>query len=299
MIHGGTFNLPERRNHPLRVNAMASETGGQYIRRLRMQSMRSQAELEFAAGLGDNYLKRIELGQVARPQRDTLERILDALQPSYAERRNVLELYGYAVQHPLPTQTEIAQAQTIFRQSVADSPIPVQLLDCALRLIDWNGLLARLAGRTPDDPAMRALAGRMITHVLYDPQFGIRQRLQNFAEWSGHMLPVLIHELQPYLQEAWAHDVLEELRRSAPGLDTLLNRSEELRPIPARPLRTIIFTGPNGAALPFRIASESFTNDTRFRVIYYFPADDVALAQCRAWHTNSENDPDKPTRTTP
>ncbi len=271
---------------------MATVFGGKLIRYLRVQARRTQTELEIAARLGEHYLKRIELGQVVRPQRVTLERILDALHASYDDRRLVLEAYGYAAQNPLPTAAEIAVAQRIFKQSLANSPIPVQLLDCAQRLLAWNRLLARLVGREPDDPLMEALLGRPITQILYDPAFGIGQRLLNLQAWSRHMLPVLIHELRPYTQEIWGRRLYDELRHSVPGLDDLLSHPEALRAIPARPLETIVFAGPNGAALPFRIASEPFTNDTRFRVIYYFPADAVALAHCQEWLDRDQADAD-------
>jgi transcriptional regulator with XRE-family HTH domain len=262
---------------------MAAEYGGRLIRRLRKRAKRTQTELESAARLGEHYLKRIELGQVARPQRATLERILDALHASYDDRRLVLEAYGYTVKNPLPSDAEIAIARQRFHEQLNRSPLPVQLLDCAQRLLAWNGLLALLVGREPDDLMRDGMLGQTITRILYEPQFGIGQRILNLAEWSAYMLPVLVHELRPYMQELWGRRLLNELRSSVPGLDELLRHPERLRAIPARPLQTLVFAGPANRPLPFRIAAEPFTNDTRFRVIYYFPADAAALAQTQAW----------------
>jgi transcriptional regulator with XRE-family HTH domain len=262
---------------------MAADFGGQLIRHLRIRAGRTQTELELAARLGEHYLKRIELGQVTRPQRATLERILKALHASYDDQRLVLEAYGYTAQNPLPTADEIALAQQRFRASLTPIPIPVQLLDCAQRLLDWNRLLPPLVGRHPDDPAMLTLTNRTITEILYEPAFGIGQRVLNLQAWSRHMLPVLIHELRPYLKEPWGEQLYVAMRQNVPGLADLIDDPALERAIPARPLEPIVFAGPADTALPFRIAAEPFTEDTRFRVIYYFPADAAALNYCQAW----------------
>jgi hypothetical protein len=35
--------------------------------------------------------------------------------------------------------------------------------------------------------------------------------------------------------------------------------------------------------LQFRLTTEPFTRDTRFRMVYYLPADPVTMRQCAEW----------------
>src|SRR5688572_31262269 len=81
--------------------------GGAKLRAVREQAGRSQLWVEAEADLGTGYLQRVESGRVAQPGRATVEKILDALDARYSERRDVLELFGYMVATPLPTPEEI------------------------------------------------------------------------------------------------------------------------------------------------------------------------------------------------
>jgi hypothetical protein len=40
---------------------------------------------------------------------------------------------------------------------------------------------------------------------------------------------------------------------------------------------------PGIGELQFRLSSEPFAQDARFRTIYYFPADPITMQQCAAW----------------
>src|SRR4051794_31743201 len=82
--------------------------GGARLRALREQAGKAQLWVEAEAELGTGYLQRVESGKVAQPGHATLERILAALGARYGERREVLELFGYAVATPPPTEEEVA-----------------------------------------------------------------------------------------------------------------------------------------------------------------------------------------------
>src|SRR5262245_14438001 len=84
--------------------------GGNRMRALRESVGKTALEIELDASLGTGYLQRVESGKVERPERETLERLLTALGARYTERRDILELFGYIVDAPLPSETEIAWA---------------------------------------------------------------------------------------------------------------------------------------------------------------------------------------------
>ena len=51
----------------------------------------------------------------------------------------------------------------------------------------------------------------------------------------------------------------------------------------ARALVPVRLAVPGAGLLQFRLSSEPFARDARFRVIYYFPADPATMRRCAAW----------------
>jgi hypothetical protein len=51
----------------------------------------------------------------------------------------------------------------------------------------------------------------------------------------------------------------------------------------ARALLTIRMVTPRAGLLQFRLSSERFVRDTRFRVIFLFPADPPTMSACAHW----------------
>src|SRR3989442_436237 len=131
---------------------MVGTRGGAKLRALREGAGRTQLWVEAEAGLGTGYLQRVESGRVAQPERATLERILLALEARYSERREVLELFGYMVTTPSPTEEEVAWACDVCQRELHEVPFPAYVLDCMHRLIVWNHYVPRLFGVAPDDP---------------------------------------------------------------------------------------------------------------------------------------------------
>src|SRR5689334_6377709 len=105
----------------------ARTAGGKLLRSLREAHSKTQLDVELEGSLGIGYLQRLELGKVQHPERDTLERILEALKATFAERREVLERFGYALAITAPTETEIRWAIEAFQSEVKDESIPVYL----------------------------------------------------------------------------------------------------------------------------------------------------------------------------
>jgi hypothetical protein len=54
-------------------------------------------------------------------------------------------------------------------------------------------------------------------------------------------------------------------------------------PFSARPLTPLIFKRSQAESLRFRLVSEPYVQDRRFRVIYYLPADPFTIRQCADW----------------
>jgi len=76
---------------------------------------------------------------------------------------------------------------------------------------------------------------------------------------------------QPRFRQAWAVVVREPPPAGA-----------------ARALLPVRLAVPGAGILQFRLSSEPFTRDARFRVVYYFPADPTTMRRCAAWAARTD-----------
>jgi transcriptional regulator with XRE-family HTH domain len=260
-------------------------SGGVRLRALREAAGKTQLWVEAEAGLGSGYLQRVECGKVAQPERLTLERILAALGTRYGERRDVLERFGYLVATPLPDESEIAWAGAVSRPALSAVAFPAYVLDCAHRLIAWNRFVPRLFGIPPNDPTLSGLA----RHSLLAPWFDPDSRLASLVVEPDLFLPALIRalrdEMQLFRSEPWYPPLIGRLWRDLPRFRRYWRLVErEPNPVSAsRTLSPVRLAVPGAGVLQFRLASEHFTQDLRFRIVYYVPADTAAMQQCADW----------------
>ena len=263
--------------------------GGARLRALREGAGKPQLWVEAEAELGCGYLQRVESGKVAQPERPTLERILAALEARYSERREILELFGYTVATPPPTEEEIAWARAVCRRELHEVPFPAYVLDCTHRLIVWNRHVPRLLGVAPDDPTLRRLAGRSLLEAWFDPGSPLAPLVVEPDLFLPALIRALRYEMQQFRTEAWYAALLARLN-ALPRFRHYWAAVEQ-EPAPAGAARALVpvrLAVPGGDCLQFRLSSEPFTRDARFRMIYYFPADPATMHQCAAWATHTE-----------
>jgi transcriptional regulator with XRE-family HTH domain len=269
--------------------------GGAKLRALREGARRTQLWVEIEAGLGTGYLQRLESGRVVQPEPATLERILIALETRYSERREVLELFGYTVVTPLPSAEEIAWAGAICQRELHEVPFPAYVLDCTHRLLLWNQAVPRLFGMAPDDPTLGGLAHQSLLAAWFaadSPLAGLIAEPETF-------LPALIRalraEMQQFRTEAWYTEVLASLQ-ALPRFRHYWAVVEQQPALAsaARALVSVRLTTPGAGLLQFRLSSEHFVRDARFRLVYYFPADPATMYQCAAWAASSAVDTTAP-----
>lgn len=262
-----------------------STPGGAWLQALREAAGRAQLWVEAEADLGTGYLQRVESGRVAQPERPTLERILDAPCARYSERREVLQLFGYAVRTFPPTDDEIARACAACQRELHDAPFPAYALDCTHRLIAWNGYVSRLFGLFPTDPALRGLAGRSILATWFDPASPLAPLVAEPEAFLPALIRALRYEQQQFRVEPWYAAMLAELRAALLGFDRwwVAVAHEPVVATAARALVPIRLAVPGAGCLLFRLSSEPFTRDARFRVVYFFPADPATMLRCAQW----------------
>lgn len=263
--------------------------GGNRLKALRDYAGKTQLEVELDANLGMGYLQRVESGKVRHPERDTLERILAALQARYTERRDILELFGYIVDTPLPDAAEIAWAVEVCQAELNSAVFPAYLLDCGHRLLVWNAIFTKLF-RIEGIQAHRTKGEYLsMLKLLYDPRYGVTPLIANPEVFFRAQIRALRYEMQFSHGEAWYQTLLQEMLADCPLFERYWQESqrEPSHPTAARPLFPLELALPEIGALQFWLTSEPFAQDRRFRVIYYLPADSITMQQCLRWLESS------------
>jgi transcriptional regulator with XRE-family HTH domain len=259
--------------------------GGALLRALRERAGRTQLWVEAEAGLGSGYLQRVESGKVVQPERPTLERILAALGARYSERRELLEQFGYTVAAAPPTVEEVAWARAVCRRELHEVAFPAYVLDCTHRLIAWNRYVPRLLGLPQDDASLGGLAHRSLLAAWFDPSSPLAPLVVEPDLFLPALIRAMRYEMEQFHAEPWYAALLGELWQELP----LFRRywrviAAESPPVSAaRALVPVRLAVPGAGVLQFRLSSERFTRDARFRVVYYFPADPVTMRVCAAW----------------
>lgn len=260
-----------------------THTGGELIRALRRAAQRTQLWVEAEAGLGTGYLQRVEAGKVAQPTRETVERILTALDARHSERRLVLAQYGYALPTLPPTDAERDWARAEIEPDLQATPFPAYLLDCLHRLMSWNRLVPRMFGIVAEDPTLGGLAGCSLPAAWFDPASTLPDRVADPERFFPAMIQTLRYEMRQYGAEPWQGDILAELQ-PLPLFRHYWDMAmqQPLAAISQRALVPIRLRVPQAGMLTFRLVSEPLTRDHRFRTIGYVPADTAAMQWCVA-----------------
>ena len=252
--------------------SMSGTPGGKRLRALRNDYGKTQLAVELDANLGTGYLQRLETGKVQQPERETLERILAALGAQYSERREVLEMFGYLVSTPIPSPAAIEWAVAACQAELDSALFPAYLLDCAHRLLTWNAFVPRLF----DLQHMRHQAKTAyisMLKVVFDPAYQFSPQIINREAFFLAQIRALRYERQRFQDEAWYSDLIRDMRQ-CPEFETCwTNPSTTPALFAARPLTLLKLAAKDADILQFRLLSEAFVQDRRFRIIYYLPAD--------------------------
>ncbi len=250
-------------------------SGGQRLRQLRVDAGRTQLWVELEAGLGTGYLQRLESGRVAQPGRDTLARILDALSATYNERRLVMRRFGYRTPINPPNADEMAWARALAAGQLDEFPFPAYALDCLHRLVAWNAAAQSLLALEKVDAA----ENRSMLEPWFDERSHLGRMIVDPDGFLTALLTAFQYEERRFREERWSRELVESLRRSARFEHYWQRVATEPPPLgAARALLPLQLRSAGADILSFRLASEPFLDDDRFRVVYYFPADSVTMA---------------------
>jgi transcriptional regulator with XRE-family HTH domain len=259
------------------VAATVPRGAGARVRVLRGARRLSQLELSMRVGVSQRHLSWIETGR-ARPSREMLLALLDALDAPLTERNDALLAAGYApafAQRALDSAEMKPVRDAVQHLLAAHDPAPALVLDASWNVVEVNRGMRRLAGLLGLDPAILDGPLNMLAATLAPGGFG-----ELFVN-----------------REEIRHDVWHRALREAPHVPALARLVEELRPHAPPPPRHASL--PHAAPLLLaRLASPGgelafFSTFTTFgapldvtvaslRVEHLFPADAATRAALAA-----------------
>jgi transcriptional regulator with XRE-family HTH domain len=187
---------------------------GEQIRDWRQRRRLSQMDLAGDAGMSTRHLSFIETGR-SRPSREMVLRLATELGVPLREQNQMLVAAGHAPvygERRLDDAGLIAVRAAIGRILAGHEPYPALAIDRHWNLVAANEAVMRLvAGVAPAllEPPVNVL--RLALH----PE-GLAARSVNLAEWRGHLLARLAHEID-LTGDAGLADLLDELRAYPSG----------------------------------------------------------------------------------
>ena len=180
---------------------------GEQLRDWRQRRRMSQLDLAAEADLSTRHLSFVETGR-AKPSRETVQRLSEALELPLRSRNSLLIAAGFAPSFPERAfETSPAAREAVQRILDCHMPFPALAVDRHWHLAASNAAVhALMAGTAPTllQPPINVL--RLSLH----PE-GLASRIANLADWKRHIIERLRHQAaesgDPVLEE-----LVEELR---------------------------------------------------------------------------------------
>jgi transcriptional regulator with XRE-family HTH domain len=166
---------------------------GDLLREWRTRRRLSQLDLALDANISSRHLSFLETGR-ARPSREMVLHLCDTLQVPLRERNRLLLHAGYAPgfpERPLDDPALKAARDAVDLVLAGHAPYPALAVDRHWTLVTMNAAVPPLlAGVAPHllSPPVNVL------RVSLHPQ-GLASRIGNLAEWRGHLLARLRHQI--------------------------------------------------------------------------------------------------------
>jgi transcriptional regulator with XRE-family HTH domain len=179
---------------------------GDLLRGWRQRRHLSQLDLAGDADISTRHLSFIETGR-STPSREMVLRLAERLEVPLRARNTLLTAAGYApvyAERPLGDPALAPARRAIDHLLAAHEPFPAIAIDRHWRLVANNQAAARLMGGV--DPSLIEPHVNVLRLSLHPG--GLASRIANLAQWRGHLLARLRHQV-----DVSADPVLTELLR--------------------------------------------------------------------------------------
>jgi transcriptional regulator with XRE-family HTH domain len=179
---------------------------GDHLREWRQRRRMSQLDLACEADISTKHLSFLETGR-AQPSRDMVLHLAERLDVPLRERNILLVAAGFAPvfpERPLGDPALQAARRAMDLVLRGHEPYPALAVDRHWTLVAANKAVGRLLAGA--DPALLRPPANVLRLSLHPT--GLAPRIANLAEWRGHLLERLRHQI-----EVSADAVLQELLR--------------------------------------------------------------------------------------
>jgi transcriptional regulator with XRE-family HTH domain len=192
------------------MSSTQTQTIGDHLRTWRQRRRLSQLELAGDAEISTRHLSFLETGR-AQPSREMVLRLAENLGVPLRERNAMLIAAGFApkfqeraLDHP---SLKVAR-QAIDLVLAAHEPFPALAVDRHWTMVASNKSVTPLLGGI--DPSLLRSPVNVLRLSLHPK--GLAPRIANLAEWRGHLLARLQHQVQT-TADGTLVELLEELKR--------------------------------------------------------------------------------------
>lgn len=233
----------------------------------------SQLELSLRAGVSQRHLSFIETGR-ARPSRQTLLAVLEALDAPLGDRNDALLAAGFAPvfgARPLDHPDMSLVSSTLARLLAAHEPAPAFVLDPEWNLVQANRATLSLFGLLDCNLSLDTVGGTNMLEATFAAH-GLSERLLNADE----VCPVIWHSAQ---RDAVANPGLRaRLERISPRVPAAFKQMRASPPVRA-PVMLSRFMSSAGELTFFSthttFGSPMDVTAASLRVEHMFPGDDL------------------------
>jgi transcriptional regulator with XRE-family HTH domain len=166
---------------------------GDLLREWRQRRRMSQLDLAVEADISTRHLSFVETGR-AQPSREMLLHLAESLGIPLRERNVLLTAAGYApvfAERPLDDPVLGAARQAVEKVLKGHEPFPALAIDRHWTLVTSNQSATRLLGYIA--PALLEPPVNVLRLTLHPD--GLAVRIANLAEWRGHLLARLRHQI--------------------------------------------------------------------------------------------------------
>jgi transcriptional regulator with XRE-family HTH domain len=166
---------------------------GELLREWRQRRRLSQLDLALEADISTRHLSFLETGR-SQPSRDMVLHLADRLEVPLRERNLLLVSAGFAPvfsQRPLDDPALAAARKAVDRLLAAHEPYPALAIDRHWTLVAANAAVGRLI--VAADPSLLQPPVNVLRLSLHPK--GLAPIIANYAEWRGHLLHRLRHQV--------------------------------------------------------------------------------------------------------
>lgn len=256
---------------------MLTATLGGAIKDFRLKKRLSQLEVSLRIGWKDtSRLSKIEQGRAGKPNRETIEKVIKALELNEQEKGLFLFVGGY-----LPTDEEIKKVIKLAKERIDTWPYPSYLLDFSWRVLHLN---------------QQTLDVFKLPSALRNISFKKAPNLLEFPFSPKEVLPVEIKKgdekqsIQPFQiaqvaqfkveqngrdNEKWYKDLIRKLMQNDQFRQVWpkVNLEKYHKKLLDYEYKVVTWPDKKNTTFKFHIFTSRLISDQRFQVVLYLPAE--------------------------